>query len=172
MKRWYVVQVSAGYENTVKAELEKFIRDDGVSEQFGQILVPVTKEKASLGVVEEKDKQLFPGYILVEMEMEPKLQRLVTSVNRVLKFLGGRNPIPLGKSEIDRVLGQVKGEIEVAAKKSEFVQGCEVEISDGPFTGFMGVVDAIDDENERLTVMVSIFGRMTPVEIGFDQIKH
>ena len=173
MKQWYVVQVYAGYEEAVKADIEKCIRDGQLEEFFGQVLVPSAKSKDGSGTDDaDKDQQLFPGYILVEMDTQPKFVRLVNSVPKVLKFLGGKDPVPLSPVEIGRVIGQVKGDIDVAPKRSEFVDGADVEIEDGPFSGFVGVIEKIDEESERLTVMVSIFGRMTPVEIGFDQIKR
>ena len=91
----------------------------------------------------------------------------------MLKFLGGKDPVPLSRKEIDRILSQMKGEIAVGVEKQElFTIGSEIEISDGPFASFVGVVDSVDMENEKLTVMVSIFGRMTPVELGFNQVKR
>jgi transcriptional antiterminator NusG len=106
------------------------------------------------------------------MEATPEAIRLVSSVPRVIRFLGGADPVPLSKAEIDRIISQVKGEVVVAPKKSDFVVGSEVEISEGPFAGFVGIIDSLDDENERMTIMVSIFGRMTPVELSFDQVKR
>lgn len=173
MKRWYVVQVYAGYEETVKADLLKRIEEKGLQDRFGDILVPSAKLKQLFEVVDFKDQQLFPGYILVEMEVAPETVRLVTFCSRVLRFLGGQHePVPLTQKEIDRVISQIKGEISVATEKNEFVIGSEIEISEGPFAGFVGIIDRVDKENERLTVMVSIFGRMTPVELGFDQVKR
>ena len=173
MKHWYVVQVYAGYEESVKSDLGKYIKDDGVQDFFGDALIPSVKTKElAAGESPDKDQQLFPGYILVEMEDDPRMFRLVNSIPRVLKFLGGNSPVPLSQKEIGRVIGQVKGEIEVASKKNEFVENKEIEIIAGPFSGFVGVIEKIDEESERLTVMVSIFGRMTPVELSFDQVKQ
>lgn len=173
MMRWYVVQVYAGYEEAVKADLLKRIEEKGLQDRFGEILVPSAKLKQLFEVVDFKDQQLFPGYILIQMEVAPETVRLVTSSARVLRFLGGQHePVPLTQKEIDRVISQIKGEISVVAEKNEFVIGTEVEIGEGPFAGFVGIIDRVDKENERLTVMVSIFGRMTPVELGFDQIKR
>jgi transcriptional antiterminator NusG len=173
MKRWYVVQVYAGYEEAVKADLLKRIEEKQLQDRFGQILVPSAKLKHLFEVVDFKDQQLFPGYILIEMEVAPETVRLVTSSARVLRFLGGQHePVPLTQKEIDRVISQIKGEISVATEKNDFVIGSEVEIAQGPFAGFVGIIDKVEKENERLTVMVSIFGRMTPVELGFDQIKR
>ena len=173
MKQWYVVQVYAGYEEVVKVDLEKSIVEAGLSDSFGEILIPSTQVKGSSEQeATEKKQQLFPGYMLIEMESKPEAIRLVNSVPKVLKFLGGRDPVPLTPAEIQRVSGQVKGDIKITSKKSEFVEGAEVEIDAGPFAGFVGVIDKIAEEGEKLTVMVSIFGRMTPVEIGFDQVKR
>jgi transcriptional antiterminator NusG len=172
MKRWYVTQVYAGYEEPIKKDLIRRIKEESLEDLFGEILIPSVKLKQFFAVEEEQDEQLFPGYILIEMELTPETQRCVLANSRVFKFLGGKDPVPLTKKEIERVLAQVKGEVTVAAKKSDLVVGGEVTIKEGPFEGFVGVVDKIDEENEKLTVMVSIFGRMTPVELSFNQVKQ
>lgn len=171
MKRWYVVQVYAGYEDAVKADIAKRIADEGLEDKFGQVLIPSARLKQMFEMQDTKDSQLFPGYVLIEMEALPQTIKLVTSSLRVIKFLGGKEPVALSQKEIDRIIGQMKGEVTVAAKKSEFAVGSEVDITEGPFAGFVGIIESIDDVNERVTVMVSIFGRMTPVELGFNQIK-
>jgi len=172
MKRWYVVQVYAGFEEAIKADLEKQIVDEGLEQYFGDVLVPAAKMKSQLSGDEPEDQQLFPGYILVEAEIVPQSFRLVTSHPRVLRFLGGKEPTPLRKKEIERVLSQVRGDVVVATERAEFVVGSEVEVKDGPFAGFVGIIEKVDSENEKLTVMVSIFGRMTPVELLFSQVKQ
>ena len=173
MKRWYVVQVYAGFEEAIKADLERQIKEDGLEEYFGDVLVPAAKMKSQFsGTEESEDQQLFPGYILVEAEILPASFRLVTSHPRVLRFLGGKEPSPLRKKEIERVLSQIRGEVVVTSEKAEFAVGSEVEIKEGPFAGFVGIIDKVDSENEKLTVMVSIFGRMTPVELAFNQVKQ
>ncbi len=172
MKRWYVIQVYAGYEEAVKAELQKSIHEEGLEDFFGEILIPSAKIKQLFGGEESKDEQLFPGYLLVEMEVSPDTVRLVRSVLRVIRFLGGMIPVPLSKNEVDRVLLQVKGELIISVDQSKFIVGSEIEISEGPFSGFVGIIDEVDEEGEKLTIMVSIFGRMTPVELGFGQVKQ
>jgi transcriptional antiterminator NusG len=172
MKRWYVIQAYAGYEQQVKADVEKRIQESGLQDYFGQVLIPSAKLKQMFEVVDSKNQQLFPGYVLIEMEMKPETARVVTSSLRVLRFLGGEDPMPLAQSEIDRILSQIKGEIKVRVEVDQFSVGSEVEIQDGPFAGFVGIVDRVDKENEKLTVMVSIFGRMTPVELHFNQVKR
>jgi len=172
MKRWYVVQVYAGYEEAIKKDLIRRIQDDGLQDSFGEILIPSVKLKQLFTVDEDQDEQLFPGYMLIEMELVPETIRCVLSNSRVFRFLGGKEPAPLSSKEIGRVLAQVKGDVAVAAKKSELIIGGEVTVAEGPFEGFIGVVDSIDEENEKVTVMVSIFGRMTPVELNFNQVKQ
>lgn len=174
MKRWYVVQIYAGYEDAIKADLVKRIELEGLADKFGDILIPSAKLHHLFATEEEsKNEQLFPGYIFVEMEADTKPIRLVLSNPRVIRFLGGAQPIPLSQKEIDRILQQIKGELKVSvSEKTEYSVGSQVEIKEGPFAGFMGVIDQVDKVNERVTVMVSIFGRMTPVELGYNQVKQ
>lgn len=173
MKRWYVIQVYAGYEAAAKADIEKRVQESDKQDSFGEILVPSAKMKQFFATQESKDEQLFPGYMLIQMVCSPETMRLVTSSFRVIKFLGGKEPVSLSQKEVDRILSQMRGEVAVASvDKSDFVVGSEVEIAEGPFAGFVGIIDRVDSEQERLTVMVSIFGRMTPVEIGYNQVKH
>lgn len=172
MKRWYVVQLYAGYEEAVRTDILKRVQEAKLDHLFGQILIPSTKVQKNFGADEEENQQLFPGYMLVEFEAVPESIRLVTNTPRVIRFLGGKDPAPLTQSEVNRVLGQVRGEVVVSQKKSSFEIGREIEIIEGPFSGFVGIIEKIDDAAERLTVMVSIFGRMTPVELGFNQVKR
>ena len=173
MKRWYVVQVYAGYEDIVKDDLLRRIakRKDEI---LGEVLVPSARLKSFFALGEEaEDERLFPGYVLVEMEKSPETINFVSSTPKVLKFLGGSDPASLTADEIKRVLSQVRGEVVVSTTRGEqFVVGNEVDIVDGPFSSFVGIVDKVDDEGEKLTVMVSIFGRLTPVELTFDQVKR
>jgi transcription termination/antitermination factor NusG len=173
MKRWYVVQVFAGYEDRIKADLTKSIEELDLGHLFGQVLIPSTQIKQmfdSAGAVQSQ--QLFPGYMLIEMEAVPEAIRLVSATPRVTRFLGGKEPVPLASREIERILAQMKGEVTLSAQGHQFETGKEVEIKDGPFAGFMGIIGEIDEEGEKLKVMVSIFGRMTPVELGFDKVKQ
>jgi transcriptional antiterminator NusG len=169
MKRWNVIQVYAGYEEFIKTDILRRIKEAHLEDSFGEILIPSAKVKPffEMNAVITQGQQLFPGYILLEMDSTPEAIRLVTHVPRVLRLLGSLNP-----KEVDRLLAQMRGEVSLPVEKHEFEVGKEVEIFQGPFAGFFGIVDAVDEENEKLTVMVSIFGRMTPVELGFEQIKH
>lgn len=172
MKKWFVVQVLAGYEDRIKAELLKRIEERGLEQEFGEILVPSAKAKQSFGQEVAEEQYLFPGYMLVQMEPGQTTARLVTQTPRITRFLGGKDPVPISEKEIERILAQIRGEVIVSTEKHTFDTGSEVEIKDGPFAGFMGIIETIDEEHEKLTVMVSIFGRMTPVELTFDQVKR
>jgi len=172
MKKWFVVQVLAGYEDRIRMDLLKSIQEQGLQDKFGEILIPAAKAKPTYGADQIDDQQLFPGYMLVEMEQEQTTIRLVSKTPRISRFLGGKDPSPLSEKEIERILAQIRGEVIVSVEKHTFDAGSEVEIHDGPFAGFMGIIDSIDEEHEKLTVMVSIFGRMTPVELTFDQVKR
>lgn len=172
MKRWYVVQVYAGYEEAAKADILKRVKEAKLEDSFGQVLVPEARQKYFFEFDETKNQQLFPGYVLIEMDMAPEAMRAVLASSRVTKFLGGMHPVPLSQKEVDRIISQVKGEIVVHTKREEFAVGSEIDIKEGPFAGFVGVIDKVDTANEKLSVMVSIFGRMTPVELGFHQVKR
>ena len=172
MKRWYVVQVYAGYEEQVRSDLVKSIKQEAMEDLFGDILIPSAKLKEFFTATESKDQKLFPGYVLLEMELTTETMRLVKSSPKAVKFLGGKDPIPLSKKEIEKIIASMKGEVVVTSSKPEFVESSEVEITGGPFAGFVGIIDKVDNEAEKITVMVSIFGRLTPVELSFEQVKR
>lgn len=171
MKRWYVVQVYTGFEEVVKVDLEKRIIEEGMIDQFGDILVPRGQVLSYFADEQDKKEKIFPGYLLIQLEMTGESYRLVSLNPRVTRFLGGEKPVPLSNKEVERIFAQISGELPVARGDLSFVEGGEIHIAKGPFAGFVGVVERVDEERERLTVMVSIFGRLTPVELGFDQVK-
>lgn len=171
MKRWYVVQVYTGYEDIVKTDLGKRVQEENLGEFIDEILVPTGEVATFFSDPDAKKEKIFPGYLLIHMEMTGETFRLVASNPRVSRFLGGESPAPLSNKEVERIFSQMEGKLAVSGEKEMFAVGNEVHISNGPFTGFIGIIDKIEDEKERLTVMVSIFGRLTPVELGFDQVK-
>lgn len=171
MKRWYVVQVYTGFEDVVKKDLEKRVEEQGFQELFGDVLVPTSEVVSFLSGEEVKKEKIFPGYLLVQMEMTGETYQLLMSIPRVSRFLGGERPAPLSDKEVERVFSQISGKLAITKEKSPFAVGNEVHVASGPFSGFVGIIDKVDEERERLTVMVSIFGRLTPVELGFDQVK-
>lgn len=172
MKKWYIIQVLAGYEDFIKTDLLKRIEEQDLQDKFGEILIPSAKAKQQYGEDKVEDQYLFPGYMVVQMESDDQTIRLVSRTPRVSRFLGGREPVPISDKEIERILAQMRGEVVVSVEKHTFDLESEVEITDGPFASFMGIIDTIDEEHEKLTVMVSIFGRMTPVVLRFDQVKR
>jgi transcriptional antiterminator NusG len=171
MKSWYVVQVYTGFEDVVKKDLEKRIAENKMEDFFGDILIPTSEVVSFLSEEGSKKEKIFPGYLLIQMEMTGESYQLISSIPRVSRFLGGERPVPLSKKEVERVFSQISGKLAITREKSPFAVGNEVHVASGPFSGFVGIIDKVDDERERLTVMVSIFGRLTPVELGFDQVK-
>lgn len=171
MKRWYVVQVYTGFENTVRADLESRVREQGLEESFGEVLVPEGEVVSYLGGGDLAKEKILPGYLLINMEMTGEAHRLVAMLPRVSRFLGGETPMALSDKEVERIFAQMEGGLAASVDKSLFTVGSEVHIASGPFVGFVGIIDKVDEEHERLSVMVSIFGRMTPVELGYDQVK-
>jgi transcriptional antiterminator NusG len=173
MKLWYVVQVYAGYENAVRDDILKSVNAANLQNYLDDVLIPCAKMKQFFtSDSDNENQQLFPGYILVHIEAVPEVIRLIENTPRVIKFLGGKTPIPLSQKEVNKILSQIKGEVVLVNQENAFEKGCEVEIKSGPFEGFVGIIEDINRENEKLTVMVSIFGRMTPVELTFDQVKR
>ena len=170
---WYIVHTYSGYEAKVKASLEERIVSLELKDRIPQILVP------SEPVVEIKggkkrisDRKFFPGYILVEMELSDDTWYLIKNTPKVTGFLGGaRHPTPLPSEEIKYIIDQMRGEAEKPKLRVLFEQGENVRIVDGPFTNFTGAIDEVDEVRGKLKVMVSIFGRATPVEMEFLQVE-
>lgn len=172
--KWYVVHTYSGQENSVKKHLEMMVEREAMAESFGQILVPYQEVvNVSRGKRKTVRKNFFPSYILIEMELDKLTQHLVTSIPGVTHFVGNGNvPQPVRQSEIDRLLGTVNpedglgGEIQIP-----FVVGDSVRIKEGPFKDFVGTVEEVNTEKRKLKAMVSVFGRSTPVELGFTQVE-
>lgn len=171
MKRWYVAQVFTGFEDIVKTDLEKRFEEEGLQDLFGEILIPTGEVASFFSEIKNKKEKIFPGYLLINMDMNGETFRLVSSNQRVTRFLGGESPAPLSDREVERIFSQMSGKLSALSEKTSFIVGNEVHISSGPFSGFVGIIDKVDEDRERLTLMVSIFGRLTPVELGFDQVK-
>ena len=171
MKRWYVVQVYTGFEDVVKSDLEKRVLEQEQQDSFGDVLIPTSEVVSFLSDQESRKEKIFPGYLLIQMEMTGETYQLVSAIPRVSRFLGGGSPMPLSNKEVSRIFSQISGELAVTKEKIPFSVGNEVHVASGPFSGFVGIVDKLDEDRERLTVMVSIFGRLTPVELSFDQVK-
>ncbi|OIO54719.1 MAG: transcription termination/antitermination protein NusG [Alphaproteobacteria bacterium CG_4_10_14_0_2_um_filter_63_37] len=172
-KQWYVVHTYSTFERKVRDNILERAKWEGMEDQFGEILVPVEKvEEVRKGVKKTSERMFFPGYILVEMELNDASWHLVKSVPRVTGFLGGSDrPQPLTKRELDRIVQQIEEGKEKPRPKINFDVGESVRVIDGPFANFSGVVEQISPEKGKVKVAVSIFGRPTPVELDFGQVE-
>jgi transcriptional antiterminator NusG len=171
-KNWYVVHTYSGFEEKVKLSIEEKTEKKGLQDQIVRILIPTERViELKGGKKRESDKKFYPGYILVEMELNDETWHLIRSTPRVTGFVGGTQPVALSEEEISVILQQIeKGP--VPQVKTQFQKGDSVRIIDGPFTNFVGSVEDVDMDHARLNVMVSIFGRQTPVELNFFQVER
>jgi len=173
-KQWFVVHTYSGHENKVKTNLERAISSQGMQENFAQVLV-ATEDFAEMkdGKKTITKRKTFPSYVLIEMDMSNETRHLVTNIPGVTGFVGtGRDPIPLRVEEVRRVLGlDSEGKVAKPAPSVPFKIGEHVRVVDGPFNDFTGVVDEVNSERGKVKVMVSIFGRATPVELDFLQVQ-
>ncbi len=170
-KRWYVVHTYSGFEEKVKVSIEERVKLAGLEEKVGQILIPTEKIVELKGKKKrETDRKFYPGYILVEMDLDDETWHLVKTTLRVTGFVGGTRPVALPDEEVDVIVQQMeKGPAPVV--RSQFEKGEQVRITDGPFSNFVGFIDDVDMDHGRMRVMVSIFGRQTPVELAFSQVE-
>jgi transcriptional antiterminator NusG len=170
--KWYVVHVYSGFENKVKAALEERISAFPHSEKFGDIIVP-TEQVVELvkGKKKESSRKFYPGYILIRMELDDHTWHLVNDTAKVTGFLGGRNkPTPISDEEAARILSRMEEGKEKPQPKFFFETGDEIRVVDGPFSNFNGTVEEVNPEKGKIKVLVSIFGRATPVELDFVQV--
>lgn len=172
-KRWYVVHAYSGYEKKVAAALRERIELAGMQEQFGEVLVP-TEEVVEMrgGQKRKSERKFFPGYVLVEMELNDDTWHLVKETPRVMGFIGGKadQPAPITEAEANAILQRVETG-DKPKPKTLFEPGEMVRVVDGPFNDFNGVVEEVNYEKSRLRVAVLIFGRSTPVELEFGQVE-
>ncbi len=170
--KWYVVHTYSGYENKVKSALEERIVSSGQAEKFGKILIP-TEHVVELvrGKRKTSSRKFYPGYILVQMELTDESWHVVQETPRVTGFLGGRDsPASLTDEEAEKIIGQVEEGKLKPQPKFFFEPGDEVRVIDGPFTNFTGTVEDVKPDKGKIRVLVSIFGRATPVELEFVQV--
>ncbi|BAU49918.1 transcription termination/antitermination factor NusG [Sulfurifustis variabilis] len=172
--RWYVVHTYSGFEKSVVRSLKEHIRNRGMESKFGEILVP-TEEVVEMksGQKRTSERKFFPGYVLVKMEMDDESWHLVKNVPKVTGFIGGSGmkPTPISDKEADAIIRQVQEGVEKPKPKFSFQAGEQVRVTDGPFQDFNGTVEDVNYEKNKLKVSVSIFGRMTPVELDFSQVE-
>jgi len=173
--KWYILQAYSGYEGRVEQTINEKLKIEGLEHLVDEIFIPSedvirTKE----GKKRKVNQKYFPGYVLINMELTPVLWHLLMSVNRVSGFIGGtpKNPLPLDERELDTIRSQVSERFQQKATEDEFSLGQKVTITEGSFGNFSGTIDEINLERRKLKVLVSIFGRPTPVEVEFEKVKH
>jgi transcriptional antiterminator NusG len=173
-KRWYVIHAFSGYEGQVQRSLKDRIERAGMQEFFGDILVP-TEEVVEIrnGQQRKSERKFFPGYVLVQMEMNEDTWHLVKEVPRVMGFIGGKGdrPAPIPDNQAEAILKRVQDGVEKPRPKVLYEPGEVVRVTDGPFTDFNGVVEDVDYDKSRVKVSVLIFGRSTPVDLEFSQVE-
>jgi transcriptional antiterminator NusG len=172
-KNWYIIHTYSGFENKVAESLKSRAQAFGFAERIGQVLIP-TEEVFELrgGKKVTSKRLLYPGYVLVEMEMDDELWYAVKNTPRVTGFVGGGNPpLPLTADEVNQILYRQANSAEKPRPKLTFEKNETVRITEGPFTNFSGKLDEINSERNTLRVMVTIFGRSTPVELDFEQVE-
>ena len=172
MKNWYIIQSHSGFENKVAQLIKEEAKKAKISEKIEEVIIPthdVTEVKRGKRV--QRKKKYFPGYVLIKSEMDTNIYHMIKNIKKVSGFLGSRgSPIPVSDKEIEKILGQIKDGV-TQQQAIEYSVGEKVQVIDGPFASFNGMVEDIDEEKLRLKVSVSIFGRPTPVELEYNQVE-
>ena len=171
--KWYVVHAYSNYEHKVKESLGERIKLHGLEDKFGEILIP-TEEVVEMreGQKRKSERKFFPGYVLIKSEMDNDLYHMIKGIKKVSGFLGSKGiPVPVSDNEIEKILGQIKDGVAQPKSTIEYSIGEKVQVIDGPFASFNGLVEDIDEEKSRLKVSVSIFGRPTPVDLEYNQVE-
>jgi len=172
-KKWYVLRTYSGHENKVKGYIENEVAQAGLGDRVASVIVPSEK------VIEVKDKKkksrtrtFFPGYILIEAALDKEVSHMILNTPSVISFVGPRNePAPLQPGEVRRLIGKMEERRSVEVMEVPFKPGDAVKVTEGPFTNFNGFVQEVNEEKMKLKVMVSIFGRKTPLELDFSQVE-
>ncbi|WP_185864912.1 transcription termination/antitermination protein NusG [Blattabacterium cuenoti] len=178
-KKWYVIKTISGRENKIKLYIENEVKNNGLEKEIGDILVPTEKIiQIKNGKKIYKDKVYYPGYVMIEANLEGEALYAIRNVPGVITFLGeGKgsksNPVPMRKNEISKILGKIENSLEEFENNIEvpFVIGETIKVIDGPFSGFNGTIEKINEEKRKLELAVLIFGRKTPLELNFTQIE-
>ena len=171
-KRWYSVSVLSNFEKKIAEQIRHAVAQEGLEEEIEEVLVP-TEEVIEVrrGKKVTAERRFMPGYVLVKMEMTDKGYHLINSINRVTGFLGPQGrPMPMRDEEVNTILNRVEEGAEAPRTLISYEVGEQVNVTDGPFEGFAGTVEEVDEDNARLKVTVSIFGRATPVELEYTQV--
>ena len=173
MKNWFIVQSHSNFENKVSSLIKEEAEKANIFDKFEEIIVPthdVTEVKRGKRI--QRKKKYFPGYVLVKCEMDNDIYHMIKNIKRVSGFLGSKGiPVPVSDKEIEKILGQIKDGVAQPKSGIEYNIGEKVQVVDGPFASFSGMVEDIDEEKSRLKVSVSIFGRPTPVDLEYNQVE-
>ncbi len=175
-RKWYVLRTVGGKEKKVKEYIDNEIANAGLQEYISQVLIPSEKVyQIRNGKKISKERNFFPGYVLIEAALVGEIPHMLKNITNVIGFLGdtkGGDPVPMRQSEVNRILGRVDQMAEADAEVNiPYVVGETVKVTDGPFNGFNGVIEEINEEKKKLKVMVKIFGRKTPLELSFMQVE-
>lgn len=173
MAKWYIIHTMSGSEKSVKRAIEDQIVKNKMSEHFEEIVVPVVEvPDVKRGKKVLVEKKLMPGYVLIKMDMNDKSWHLVKQVPKITGFLGSKTtPEPLKEREVEKIFKQIESETENALSSGMYSVGDEVQVIDGPFDTFTGVVEEVDNGNQKLKISVSIFGKATQIELSFSQVN-
>ena len=170
--KWYVVQAYSGYENKVKLSLEERIRQAGLEENFGEILIPKENvQESRSGKKRLSTRTFYPGYIFVQMNLTDESWHLIKNTPKVNGFVGGRHPSPVPNAEIAAITQQVADGAAKPKPRVIFEAGDHVRVTDGAFANFTGSIEEVNTEKQKVRVLVSIFGRATPVELDYHQVE-
>ena len=175
-KKWYVLRAISGKEKKIKEYIESEIKRLNLQDYVSQVLIPTEKVyQVRKGKKISKERNFYPGYVLVEAALVGEVQHILKDIPNVISFVGankGKDPVPLRQSEVNRILGKVD-ELQESDEElsTPFIVGETVKVTDGPFNNFTGVIEEINSEKKKLKVMVKIFGRKTPLELGFMQVE-
>ena len=173
MKNWYIVQSHSSFENKVAQEIKDEATKANLVDKIEEIIVPthdITEVKRGKRV--QRKKKYFPGYVLLKSEMDNTIYHMIKNLKKVSGFLGTKGtPIPVSEKEIEKILGQIKDGVVQPKSGVEYNVGEKVQVIDGPFASFSGLVEDIDEDKLRLKVSVSIFGRPTPVDLEYSQVE-
>ena len=173
MKNWFIVQSHSNFENKVSGLIKEEAEKAKISDKFEEIIVPThDATEVKRGKRIQRKKKYFPGYVLVKCEMNNDIYHMIKNLKRVSGFLGSKGiPVPVSDKEIEKILGQIKDGVAQPKSGIEYNIGEKVQVVDGPFASFSGMVEDIDEEKSRLKVSVSIFGRPTPVDLEYNQVE-
>ena len=173
MKNWYIVQSHSSFENKVASLIKEEAEKAKISDKIEEIVIPthdVTEVKRGKRI--QRKKKYFPGYVLIKSEMDNNIYHMIKNIKRVTGFLGSKGiPVPVSDKEIDKILGQIKDGVAQPKSAIDYSIGEKVQVIDGPFASFNGLIEDVDEEKSRLKVSVSIFGRPTPVDLEYNQVE-